>query len=122
MAKATSARKGQPDPTVTSDAPPQAAAPAPQPSSARSSARKPVHAIRYRGCEAAIWRNETDEGPRYAVTVRKSYRDKNDQWHDAQTFLPSDLPTLAKAINDAHSWIVWQERREQAEKAKGGQP
>lgn len=106
MAKATAARKGRD------------AAPA-QPSEESSAvkppdANRPVHAIRYGGCEAAIWKNQSDGRDFYSVTVRKSWRDGESQWHDTQTFLLDDLPMLAKALNDAHSWIAWQERRKES--------
>lgn len=81
--------------------------------------KRPVHTIRYRGCEAAIWRNTAQNGSIFhSVTVRKSYKDEGGEWRDVQSFLFSDLPNLAKAVNDAHSWIAWSERQD-AEK-KGG--
>lgn len=80
---------------------------------------RPVHTIRYRGCEAAIWRNTAQNGSTFhSVTVRKSYEDDNGEWRDVQSFLFSDLPNLAKAVSDAHSWIAWVERQETG--TKGG--
>ena len=110
MAKSPTARKGAEVP------PPQA----PQLRSGSKPARngnRPVHTIRYRGCEAAIWKNTSADKDFYSVTVRKSWRDDKGDWHDAQTFLAADLPMLAKAISDAHTWIAWQERQA---RAKGG--
>jgi hypothetical protein len=99
-----------PKPAPVSD--PTDSAPSPE-----QNGNRPVHTIRYRGCEAAIWRNVGTNGtPYHCVTVRKSYKDDADQWHDVQSFLFSDLPNLAKAISDAHSWIAWSERQEAGQK------
>jgi hypothetical protein len=89
------------------------------PSSAPAAKDRPVHTIRYRGCEAAIWRNAGTARPFYSVTLRKSWRDREKAWHDSAIFLAADLPMLAKAITDAHSWIAWHERQE-AKGEKGG--
>ena len=98
MAKASTAPKAHADEAVQS-------APSEQ------NGNRPVHTIRYRGCEAAIWLNAGTNGTAYhSVTVRKSYKDDQGQWHDVQSFLFSDLPHLAKAITDAHSWIAATER------------
>lgn len=98
MAKSSTAPKAPVNDTAES-APPE------------QNGNRPVHTIRYRGCEAAIWLNAGTNGtPYHSVTVRKSYKDEQGQWHDVQSFLFSDLPHLAKAITDAHSWIAAAER------------
>jgi len=88
-------------------------------SSAPAAKDRPVHTIRYGGCEAAIWKNSSEGRDFFSVTLRKSWRDEKNEWHDSETFMSSDLPTLAKAVNDAHSWIAWQERRAESEKGGG---
>ncbi|HMP08593.1 MAG TPA: hypothetical protein PJ982_19780, partial [Lacipirellulaceae bacterium] len=82
----------------------------PQPS---DGGNKPVETIRYRNLRASIWRNEGANGPFHSVTFTRSYRDEQEQWHDAASFNTSDLPMLAKLANDAHSWITREERRQQ---------
>jgi hypothetical protein len=42
--------------------------------------------------------------PMYNVTVSRSYKD-GDTWKDSASFGPDDLLVLAKAANDAHSYI-----------------
>jgi hypothetical protein len=86
-------------------------------------ANKPAHTIRYRNLKATIWKNVGDKGEFYSVTLSRSYQDKEEQWHDANSFNTADLPTVAKLCNDAHSWITWQERRTREEvegKSTGG--
>ena len=46
----------------------------------------PVHTVRHRRLKAAIWRNQTDKGSMYNVTVTRSYKDKTSgQWHDSSS-------------------------------------
>ena len=43
----------------------------------------------------------------YNTTFSRPYKDPTtDQWADTTSFCDSDLPALAKAANDAHSWII----------------
>lgn len=82
-------------------------------SSADRRSPPPVHEIRYRTIAAAIWKNQTDGGETfYSVTVKRGWQDESGQWHDSTSFPFSELPTVAKAISDAHSWIAWVTKRE----------
>ena len=47
------------------------------------------------------------------VTVSRSYRDEDGEWQESSSFGEGDLLPLAKALDDAHSWI-----HEQRQKAK----
>jgi hypothetical protein len=80
---------------------------------------KPVHHIRYGSVRATIWRNDSAKGGFYTVTLSRCYRDERNVWHDTGSFHFKDLPHLAKAITDSHSWIAWQERQ-LGQKPKGG--
>lgn len=81
------------------------------PSTGRSSNR-PVHTIRYGTIRAAIWRNVVDLGNAsrelYNVTFSRSYKDSDDQWNDSSSFALDDLLVLAKAADEAHTWIMRQ--------------
>lgn len=65
---------------------------------------RPVHELRLGRIRAAIWQNDTDNGPRYNVTVMRLYKDGND-WKDSTSFGRDDLPLVAKICDQAHSWI-----------------
>ncbi len=74
-------------------------------------ANRPVHTIRYGAVRAAIWRNMVDNGnasrPIYNVTFSRSYKDGN-EWKESSTFGQDDLLVLAKAMDDAHTFIQQQ--------------
>lgn len=55
----------------------------PQPASDDSI--RPVHSVRYGAIQAAVWRNQTKNGPMYNVTVNRSYR-QDSHWHDSISF------------------------------------
>ena len=76
--------------------------------------KKPVHEIRIGSVKAAIWEKNVESGDIfYSVSVSRLYR-KDDKWNFADNFRPSDLLTLAKVLDQAHTWILnsqppWQE-------------
>ncbi len=74
--------------------------------------------MRYGNVRAAIWRNVVDLGsnsrPLDGVMFSRSYKDGND-WKDTSGFGLDDLLLLAKAANDAHTWIAGQRTRDAAE-------
>jgi hypothetical protein len=72
---------------------------------ADANGKRPVHEVRHRNIRATVWRNETAKGSMYNVTVSRSYRDDNGEWHDTGSFGFDDLMNLAKALYDAHSFI-----------------
>jgi hypothetical protein len=65
----------------------------------------PVHTICYGRIKAAIWKNQTNKGDVYNVTVTRSFRD-GDGWHDSQNFSYDDLMIGAKLLYDAHRVIT----------------
>jgi hypothetical protein len=77
---------------------------------------KPVHKIRAGALEVAIWRNDSEKGPFYSVTMNRSYK-KGEEWKQADSFGSDDLLLLAKLLDQAHSWIISQPAKRQAEAA-----
>jgi hypothetical protein len=80
---------------------------------------RPAHEVRYGHVKAVIWRNETPNGHMYNVTVARLFKD-GDEWKASSSFGHDDLLVLAKALNDAHTWIQLQkdsERESQREAA-----
>ena len=76
---------------------------------------RPVHTIRYGAVRAAIWRNVVENGnasrPMYKVTFTCSYKDGS-EWKERTGYGQDDLLILAKAANDAHTFIHQQRSKE----------
>ena len=67
--------------------------------------QKPVEEVRIGRVKATVWRNGTDEQPRYNVTFSRLYKDDGDQWKSTQSFGRNDLLVLAKVADLAHTRI-----------------
>lgn len=80
---------------------------------------RPVHEVRLGRIKAAVWVNETDNGPRHNVTFNRLYKD-GDEWKDSDSFGRDDLPLLIKVADRAHSWI-FEQGTGSANGAEGGQ-
>lgn len=65
---------------------------------------KPVHEIRLGRIKAAIWRNETQNGSMFNVTISRLWKD-GAQWRDSASFGRDDLPLVAKLADRVHTWI-----------------
>lgn len=76
-----------------------------QPQDVRSKPNRPVHTVRFGSIKAAIWDNQTQHGVMHNVTVSRSYRDDRNNWQESGSFSVDELLALAKALDQAHSWI-----------------
>lgn len=65
---------------------------------------RPVKEIRYGSIKAVVWKNQTQNGPMFNVSVARIYKDGND-WKESTSFGQEDLPILSKALLDAHTFI-----------------
>jgi hypothetical protein len=65
---------------------------------------QPVHELRLGSVKAAIWKNQTEGGTRFNVTVSRIYKD-GEQWRSTDSFGRDDLLVLAKVVDQAHTWI-----------------
>lgn len=81
-------------------------------------AQRPVHEIRMGRIKAAIWRNETDNGPRYNVTLARVYK-TDDGWESTDSFGRDDLLLVAKVADCAHTWIHQQVGEDQENNGNG---
>jgi hypothetical protein len=57
--------------------------------------------------KAAIWLNQSQNGPRHNVTISRIFKD-GDEWRTSDSFGRDDLPLVAKVVDFAHSWIFEQ--------------
>jgi hypothetical protein len=74
-------------------------------------ANKPAQTFRYRAVKCVIWCNDGRNGSFHNTVITRSYKD-GDDWKESHSFGQDDLPTLAKAALDAHSWIQEQLSKE----------
>lgn len=68
---------------------------------------KPVYRLRYGNVTAAVWARNSSAGYFFDTTFKRVYKD-GDQWGDSSSFEDRDLPNLAKAAADVHTWIYQQ--------------
>ena len=89
----------------------------PIPAGSGKPGNKPVHEIRVSGIHAAIWKNDTEQGPRYNTTFERSYRD-GETWKTSNSFGRDDLAMLSFVAQEALRWIV-QQREQPAMQQQG---
>ena len=80
---------------------------------------KPVYRLRYGNVVAAVWLNNSNVGYFYNSTFYRVYND-GEKWGDSTSFEDRDLPNLAKAAADVHTWIYLQ--KAQAVTVNGADP
>jgi hypothetical protein len=68
------------------------------------SKQKPVSEVRIGHIKAAIWKNETENGTFFNVTLSRLYKD-GDSWKSSDSFGRDDLLLAAKVLSAAHSRI-----------------
>ena len=71
----------------------------------------PVFSVRHRALKAAVWRNESENGPFFNTTVSRSYKD-GDTWKEAGSFGYDDLLIVAELLRSCYGFIA----REMAKK------
>ena len=76
----------------------------------------PADVIRDSNLKATIWRNEGEDGPFYATTFARSYRDEEGNYRDANSFVGTDLLKLSELARAAYNRTndLRREEREQA--------
>jgi hypothetical protein len=74
-------------------------------SNAPSMRSRPIEEIRLGMIKAAIWKNDTETGPRFNVTFERVFRD-GEEWKSTTSFGRDDLLLLSKVADQAHSWIM----------------
>lgn len=68
----------------------------------------PAHKIRLGVLQVTIWRNTSDKGTWYSVQPSRSYKQGDETWKETDSLGFDDLLTMAKLIDQAHSWIAKQ--------------
>ncbi len=67
-------------------------------------AKPPAHEFRMGLLKANIWENQTKHGTTSTVNVIRLFKNGT-EWKESTRFGRDDLLTLAKLLDQAHSWI-----------------
>ena len=70
---------------------------------------KPAYKIRSGVLQVTIWRNTGEKGNWYSVIPTRSYKQGDDMWKETESLGFDDLLTMAKLLDQAHSWIMHQQ-------------
>lgn len=71
-----------------------------------ASDKRPLQTLRHRSIKATIWRNETEKGPMFNITISRSYRDKTSgEWRDTHSIGYDDLMNVAALMYEAHAFV-----------------
>jgi hypothetical protein len=67
---------------------------------------RPVNEIRIGSIRVTIWLNPQESGaPRYNVTASRSYKNKEGDWRDVNSYDYADMPSLVEVLQQAKSWL-----------------
>jgi hypothetical protein len=64
----------------------------------------PVFSTRHRAIKAAVWKNQSDTGDFYNVTVSRGYKD-GETWKDSSSFGYDDVLIVAELLRTCHGFI-----------------
>jgi hypothetical protein len=64
----------------------------------------PVFSCRHRALKAAVWRNDTENGPMFNTTVSRSYKD-GETWNESGSFGYDDILIVAELLRTCHGYI-----------------
>jgi len=73
----------------------------------------PVHEFRKGMIRVRIWRKRTASGLRHTVSVVRLFR-KCDVWNESTRFHRDDIPLVQLALDDAHTWIFQNQKRDES--------
>ena len=64
--------------------------------------QRPVETLRDAAIKAAIWKNESENGPFFNVTFSRTYRNGDGELHDTDSFSGTQLLQLARLADKAY--------------------
>jgi len=76
---------------------------------------KPIHEFRLGAIKAAVWKNETETGARYNVTLCRIFKE-GEAWKTTDSFGRDELLVVGKVADLAHTWIHQQEQEDSGKK------
>lgn len=76
----------------------------------------PVFTCRHRALKAAVWKNDSESGSFYNVTLSRSYKD-GETWKESNSFGYDDVLIVAELLRTCHGFIS-REMAKQSEEAR----
>lgn len=73
---------------------------------------QPAHRVKIGYVEATVWRNEGDTGVWFNITVRRSWKNDNDEWQESNSYGTRESCQLVQAVQMACTWAVQAEMDE----------
>lgn len=82
--------------------------------------KRPDKTLRFSsGVKAVIWKNETESGPRYSVFVKRTYRGRDEEFHDTDSFGRDEVLIAAYAFERAYKYMNDATERDRRESDQG---
>jgi len=67
---------------------------------------KPANQLRYGNIKATIWENVSENGPFFATTFSRPFKDQSGAWHNGISFGLNDLEALMNVAFEAKEWMT----------------
>ncbi len=84
---------------------------------------KPVKSFRAGAVEAAIFENERTVGGKKLkmsnVVFRRSYKDKDGNWQNSDSFGVNDIPKLRLVLDRTYEYLLTGERADEGDTSEG---
>ena len=71
-----------------------------------NSSKRPATTLRCANIKAAIWKNVSENGPFFATTFSRSFKDQAGAWRNGTSFGLNDLEALMNVASEAKEWIT----------------
>jgi len=78
---------------------------------------KPIDVVHDRAIKGSIWRNESEKGTYYTVTLSKTYKTNEGEYRDTHSIHENDFLRGAEVLRKAHERVI--NIRREAALAKG---
>jgi hypothetical protein len=75
-----------------------------QSSERSTSSTGPVFSCRHRALKAAVWKNDSESGPFYNVTLTRSWKD-GETWKESTSFGYDDLLIVAELLRTCYGFM-----------------
>lgn len=70
------------------------------------SSKRPATTLRCGNIKARIWKNVSENGPFFATTFSRPFKDQTGEWRNGTSFGLNDLEALMNVAFEAKEWIA----------------